>query len=134
MKGIPAVPGGRLTSKPTWSNGSGCSTTSAFFCLCQHGVVAGARRGRRSIVINGLGALANALVLAVFLLTKFIHGAWIEVVVVPFLILIFRAIHYYYGNISAQRHLGDVPPLVPRHNRVIIPVVRAHRGMIHVLE
>src|SRR6202030_1155025 len=31
MKGNPAVPGGLLTSKPTWSNASGCSATSAFF-------------------------------------------------------------------------------------------------------
>ena len=89
---------------------------------------------RRSIVINGLGALATALVLAVFLLTKFIHGAWIVVVVVPLLVLMFKAIHHYYGHINAQLQLGDVPPLVPRHNRVIIPVVRVHRGMIHVLE
>ncbi len=94
----------------------------------------GEARWRRSIVINGLGAVATALVLAVFLLTKFIHGAWIVVVVVPLLVLLFRAIHQYYVKISAQLRLGDVPPLVPRHNRVIIPVVRVHRGMIHVLE
>src|SRR5690242_7054572 len=31
MKGNPVVPGGSLTSKPTWSHTSGCSTTSAFF-------------------------------------------------------------------------------------------------------
>lgn len=31
MKGNSAVPGGLLTSKPTWSNNSACSTTSAFF-------------------------------------------------------------------------------------------------------
>src|SRR5688572_14485778 len=31
MKGNPDVPGGPLTSKPTWSNTSGCSATSAFF-------------------------------------------------------------------------------------------------------
>jgi hypothetical protein len=30
MKGNPAVPGGSLTSKPTWSNAFGCPTTSAF--------------------------------------------------------------------------------------------------------
>jgi len=93
-----------------------------------------ARGWRRSIVINGLGALATALVLAVFLLTKFIHGAWIVVVVVPLLVLMFKAIHHYYGHINAQLQLGEVPPLVPRHNRVIIPVVRVHRGLIHVLE
>jgi amino acid transporter len=99
-----------------------------------HAAPPGVRGWRRSIVINGLGALATALVLAVFLLTKFIHGAWIVVVVVPLLVLTFGAIHHYYGNINAQLQLGDVPPLVPRHNRVIIPVVRVHRGMIHVLE
>ena len=33
MKGNPAVPESPLTSKPTWSNTSGCSTTSAFFSL-----------------------------------------------------------------------------------------------------
>src|SRR5881227_2474911 len=31
MKGNPAAPGDQLTSKPTWSNTLGCSTTSAFF-------------------------------------------------------------------------------------------------------
>jgi hypothetical protein len=33
MNGNPALPGGLLTSKPTWSNTSGCSATSAFFSL-----------------------------------------------------------------------------------------------------
>jgi hypothetical protein len=34
MKGNPAGPGGSLTSKPTWSNTSGCSATSAFYFAC----------------------------------------------------------------------------------------------------
>jgi len=33
MESNPAVPGGSLASKPTWSNSFGCSTTSAFFCF-----------------------------------------------------------------------------------------------------
>jgi hypothetical protein len=39
MKGNPAMPGGPLTSKPTWSNTlPECSTTSAFFVSRQgHG-------------------------------------------------------------------------------------------------
>jgi amino acid transporter len=94
----------------------------------------GAQGWRRSIVINGLGALATAVVLVVFLLTKFIHGAWIVVVIVPLLVLMFKAIHHYYSSIYAQLQLGDVPPLVPRQNRVIIPVLHVNRGMIQVLE
>jgi amino acid transporter len=93
-----------------------------------------ARGWQRSIVINGLGAVATALVLVVFLLTKFIHGAWIVVVVVPLLVLMFRAIHHYYVNINAQLQLGDVSLLVPEHSQVLIPIVRVHKGMIHVLE
>jgi amino acid transporter len=112
------------------------------FTLSQSGMVRhwwrAGRRGepnwRRAIVINGLGALATALVLVVFLLTKFIHGAWIVVVIVPLLVLMFKAIHHYYSGINAQMQLGDVPPLVSRHNRVVIPVVYVHRGMIQVLE
>jgi hypothetical protein len=30
MKNNPALPGGLLKSKPTWSNAFGCSATSAF--------------------------------------------------------------------------------------------------------
>ena len=33
MNSNPAVPGGSLTSKPTWSNTCGCSATSAFVVL-----------------------------------------------------------------------------------------------------
>jgi amino acid transporter len=98
------------------------------------GAAPAARGWRRSIIINGLGALATALVLAVFLFTKFIHGAWIVVVVVPLLVLMFRAIHRYYLNINVQLQLGDVASLVPRHNRIIVPVITVNRGMIHVLE
>ncbi len=34
MKSKPALSEGSLTSKPTWSNACGYSTTSAFFVLC----------------------------------------------------------------------------------------------------
>src|SRR4051795_11254041 len=39
MKGNPALPGGPLTSKPTWSDtpGPGCPTTSIFFALALDG-------------------------------------------------------------------------------------------------
>ena len=36
MESNSAVPGGSLTGKPTWSNASGCSTTSAFFLVIRN--------------------------------------------------------------------------------------------------
>jgi hypothetical protein len=41
MKSNPAMPGGWLKSKPTWSNTSGCSTASAFFGYFSEGVCMG---------------------------------------------------------------------------------------------
>ena len=96
--------------------------------------VPGAGSWRRAIVINGLGATATATVLVIFLLTKFVHGAWIVAVIVPLLVLMFRAIHHYYSTIDAQMSLDDVPPLATRKNRVIVVVVRVSRGMVHVLD
>jgi amino acid transporter len=94
----------------------------------------GAQSWRRSIVINGLGALATATVLVIFLLTKFVHGAWIVAVIVPLLVLMFRAIHHYYSTLDAQLSLDEVPPLVTRRNRVIVVVFRVNRGLVHVLD
>src|SRR6185295_15465102 len=51
---------------------------------------------KKSLVINALGAVATFIVLCVFIATKFIHGAWIVVVVIPLLVLMFRAIHKHY--------------------------------------
>jgi len=41
---------------------------------------------KKSIVVNGLGAIATAIVLTVLVITKFIHGAWIVVVLIPLLV------------------------------------------------
>ena len=42
---------------------------------------------KKSIVVNAVGAVATFIVLCVFIATKFIHGAWIVVVVIPLLVL-----------------------------------------------
>lgn len=92
------------------------------------------RGWRKSMVINGLGAVATALVLVVFLATKFVHGAWVVAVVIPLQVLLFRSIHRYYRRVGRKLKLGKVPPLVPTHNTVLIPVTRVHRGLVKVLE
>ena len=46
----------------------------------------------------------------------------------------FRGIDHYYRSIKSRMQFGGVPPLVPRHNRVIIPVLQVNRGMIQVLK
>ena len=57
---------------------------------------------KKSIVINAVGAVATFIVLCVFIATKFLHGAWIVVVVIPVLVLLFRAIHKHYVMVAKQ--------------------------------
>ena len=89
---------------------------------------------KKSIFVNGLGALATAVVLSVFILTKFIHGAWIVVVVIPLLVLLFRAIHSHYLNVARQLTVKEVEPLQAVTHSVIVPISGIHRGMLNALQ
>ncbi|MEO6391077.1 MAG: amino acid permease, partial [Pyrinomonadaceae bacterium] len=89
---------------------------------------------KKSIFINGLGAIATFVVLCVFILTKFIHGAWIVVVIVPLLVLMFRSIHKHYVGVAKQLSTEGLEPLVTIKNTVIVPISGIHRGVINALQ
>ena len=89
---------------------------------------------KKSIVINGLGAVATFIVLCVFIATKFIHGAWIVVVVIPLLVLLFRAIHKHYVMVAKQLSTNGLSPLRPIKHTVIVPISGIHRGVVGALQ
>jgi amino acid transporter len=93
-----------------------------------------ARGWKSSLVVNGAGAVATAVVLGVFLVTKFIHGAWIVAVVVPLLVVLFRSIGEYYARIAKQLQPHPSYQLVCHLNTIILPVTRVHCGIIKALE
>jgi len=66
-----------------------------------------AERGwRRSMIINAIGAVATGLVLIVVIKSKFARGAWIVIVAMPFIVLLFRSIHSHYVAVSEQLRKG----------------------------
>jgi amino acid transporter len=80
-----------------------------------------AHRGwKRSIVINGVGAVATGVVLVVVIETKFLHGAWIVIAAMPLLIAGFAGIHRHYERIFRQLRRGG-PSLaeLPRNTVVL---------------
>jgi amino acid transporter len=86
------------------------------------------------MVVNGVGAALTALVVLIFAVTKFHDGAWIVVLVVPALVLVFQAIRWHYDDAAAKlslEHTG-LPPRTLRH-RVILPVSAVHRGTLEAL-
>ena len=89
---------------------------------------------RKSIVINGVGATATLLVLVVLILTKFIHGAWIVVFLIPLLVLMFRHVHRHYEQVAAQLTMATTETLRPIRHEVIVPISGIHRGVMRALE
>ena len=89
---------------------------------------------RKSLVINGVGALATGVVLFVFIATKFVHGAWVVVIIIPLLVLLFLKIHRHYIEVAKQLSTEGLGPLRPIHHEVIVPISGIHRGVIAALE
>jgi hypothetical protein len=74
------------------------------------------------MVINGIGALTTALVTIIVSVTKFTQGAWIVVLLIPLLVLMFKAVHRHYQHVERVR-ITDLP-ISPEqiHHRLIVPV------------
>ena len=89
---------------------------------------------KKSLVINAVGALATFVVLCVFIATKFIHGAWIVVVVIPLLVLLFKAIHNHYVMVARQLSTEGLEKIRPIKHTVIVPISGIHRGVVNALQ
>jgi amino acid transporter len=108
------------------------------FTLSQLGMVQHHRRNRepgwqRGAVINGIGATATAIVLAVVVVSKFTIGAWVPVVVIPVIIALFKALKRHYVMVASEL---AVPPgwRPPRMNHTVVVLVGSvHRGVLEAL-
>ena len=89
---------------------------------------------KKSIAINGLGAVSTFVVLCVFVTTKFLHGAWIVVLVIPLLVLMFRSIHNHYAKVARQLSTEGLVRLHEIRNTVVVPVSGIHRGVVNALQ
>jgi len=85
-------------------------------------------------LINGIGALATLTVLGVIIATRFTHGAWIIIVLIPVIVGLFLMVHRHYLDTAAQLSLDEygAPPRIRRHH-VIVPVAGVHRGVLQAL-
>jgi amino acid transporter len=101
----------------------------------RHTVLAYDRGWRVKQVVSAVGALVTGVVMVVFAVTKFAQGAWVVVVLIPCLVLLFLRIHHHYLEVASQLSL-DRPPRtrsVQRH-RVIIPIANVHQGVLQALQ
>jgi amino acid transporter len=95
------------------------------FTLSQAGMVQHWRKKRgphwlKSALVNGLGGFVTGITVIVVLVAKFIEGAWITLLFIPLVLILFRAVRRHYHAVSVETScrvpmtpkLGHAPPLV----------------------
>jgi Amino acid permease len=88
---------------------------------------------RWRMAINGTGAVVTGMVTLVIAATKFTHGAWMVVLLIPVLVTAFKAVHRHYEAVAKElslEHLVDEPPVA---TTVLVLVGDLHLGVVRAL-
>jgi hypothetical protein len=75
---------------------------------------------RRGLVINGAGSVGSGLALAAILVSKFTHGAWAVVIIVPVGVGLFVGIHRHYERADAWLSSPGTGRAIWRRLRVLV--------------
>jgi len=90
---------------------------------------------KHKIVISAFGALSTGVVMIVFAVTKFVSGAWLVVVLIPILVLIFFRIHRHYKAVANSLSMTVNRPVVEAHPvKTLILVDHVHAGTVELVD
>jgi amino acid transporter len=108
------------------------------FTISQTGMVAHWRKVRGphwhvKAAVNGLGALTACVVLLDIAITKFIHGAWIVILLVPVLVVIHYNIRRHYVGVKGKLAASRTDATLPTKHHALVLVNSIHRGVVQSL-
>jgi hypothetical protein len=89
---------------------------------------------RRYMVVNGIGAIATGLTVAVVLVAKFVEGAWITALLIPTLITFMVAIKRHLRSVA--REIDETAPLPTAaicEPLVVVPIDRWNKTTVRGL-
>jgi len=126
--------GGKVTALiPLYAIGVFTGFTLSQTGMCVHHWRHREARWRFHMAINAVGAVTTFFVAGVVIVTKFTDGAWLPVIVIPLLVIIFKSIKRHYLKV---RTAVAVEPgyKVPRQTHLVIVLVGAmNRGTLNAI-
>ena len=109
------------------------------FTLSQAGMVIHWKRSQASgkhwrMALNAVGASTTALVLVIVASVKFLHGAWIVLLVVPAFVWVFWKIRRHYFRVSTELSVASYDRVRTLKHTVVVPVPGINRASLGALE
>jgi amino acid transporter len=87
---------------PLYAVGVFLSFTLAQTGMVRHWIKSKEKGWRKRAFINGFGAFITVVTTLIIAYEKFMHGAWMVVIVIPILVYIMTLIKKHYNNVAAQ--------------------------------
>ena len=115
---------------PLYAVGVFTGFTLSQFGMVRHHLRLREPNWRRGIAINILGCIATGVVLMVVVYSKFTIGAWIPVVVIPLIVLVFRRIHRHYTKMDLRLRAAPGEKVRRRTNTVVVLVGKVTKGSL----
>jgi hypothetical protein len=90
---------------------------------------------RRSMAINGFGAVSTGIVAIIFAVAKFALGAWLIVIIIPLLVGVMLLVGRQYRRRRVENEVREESVIGPprRHQRVIVPASDVTRDVVQAI-
>lgn len=108
------------------------------FTMCLVGMIiktkrSGAKDWWKHSLIYMVGATLTSMVTIVFAITKFAHGAWVVVVIIPLFIYLLKSIHRHYESVGKELRVTHNEPWRGGQHIVVVPVSGVSKVALNAL-
>ena len=118
---------------PLYAVGVFTSFTLSQTGMVRHHLKEKAKGWRLSVVFSAIGAVATGIVMMVVIVSKFLIGAWVIVVIVPIIVMAFKAVSRHYGSVAKQLRATPGPEETVLKHSVVVLVGGVHRSTLAAL-
>ncbi len=127
VSGLLLIVFGGITDRliPLFAIGAFLAFTLSQAGMVQHWRRVGGAAKHHSLWINAVGAVATGITLIVVVVSKFVEGAWIAVLVIPLLLFMFGRINRHYGVVGRQVAEEQPLSLAEAHPPIVVVPVQS---------
>jgi hypothetical protein len=83
--------------------------------------------------LSGFGACCTGIVMCIFAVVKFTAGAWLVLIIIPSLVLLFLRINRHYQEVAKRLTMERFAPMQPFEHTVLVLVPGIHRGIMQAM-